>query len=199
MEFLLDPNIAYLLLVAGILFAWVAILTPGTGVPELLAVFSIVLAGYAVYHLSFHWWALGLLALSLVPFVRAVKGPHRARWLALSIVGLTVGSIFFFPARTGWISVHPALAASTTILYSVFLWVSVWKVAEVARTRPTHELSHLIGQKGEARTPVLQDGSVQVAGELWSAWSELPVTAGSPIRVVGRDGFVLKVQLDDSP
>ncbi len=56
--FLLDPNIAYLLLMAAILFVLLAIATPGTGVPELIAFFALVLAGYAVYHLSFNWWAL---------------------------------------------------------------------------------------------------------------------------------------------
>jgi membrane-bound serine protease (ClpP class) len=199
MEFLLDPNIAYLLLVVGMLFAWGAVITPGTGVPELLAVFSLVLAGYAVYHLSFNWWALALLMLSWGPFFYAVRGPRREAWLALSIIGLTLGSSFFFPTKSGLISVHPALAAITTLLYSVFLWISVRKVAEISRQRPAHELSSLIGQKGEARTAVLEDGSVQVAGELWSARSEQSLTAGSPIRVIGRDGFVLKVQLDEYP
>ena len=63
MEFLLDPNIAYLLLVAGTFFVLIAIAIPGTGIPEILAFFSIVLAGYAVYRLSFNWWALALLFL----------------------------------------------------------------------------------------------------------------------------------------
>jgi membrane-bound serine protease (ClpP class) len=194
MDFLLDPNIAYLLLVAGMLFALVAILTPGTGIPEILAVFSIVLAGYAVYHLSLNWWALGLLLLSLVPFLLAVRGPRRAGWLALSIVGLTAGSIFFFPTTKGLISVHPALAAITTLAYSAFLWVAVSKVSEISRTRPVHELMSLIGKTGEAKTTVLDEGSVQVAGELWSARSDRALIAGSQIKVIGLDGFVLQVE-----
>jgi membrane-bound serine protease (ClpP class) len=194
MDFLLDPNIAYLLLVAGMLFALVAILTPGTGIPEILALFSIVLAGYAIYHLSLNWWALALLLLSLVPFLLAVRGPRRPGWLALSIVGLTAGSIFFFPTTKGLISVHPALAAITTAAYSVFLWVAVRKVTEISRATPAHELRSLIGKTGEAKTAVLDEGSVQVAGELWSARSERALTAGSPIKVVGLDGFVLQVE-----
>jgi membrane-bound serine protease (ClpP class) len=196
MEFLLDPNVAYLLLIAAMMFSLLAIMTPGTGIPELLAVFSVFLAGYAVYHLSMNWWALTLLLLSIVPFAYSLRKPGRTAWLIVSIAGLTAGSVFFFPAAQGLISVHPLLALATTIAYSAFLWVAVRKVVEAAHTRPVHELAGLIGQKGEAKTAVKDDGSVQVAGELWSARSARALAAGSFVRVVGRDGFVLIVEKD---
>jgi membrane-bound ClpP family serine protease len=69
-------------------------------------------------------------------------------------------------------------------------------VVEAAQTRPVHELASLIGQKGEAKTAVKEDGSVQVAGELWSARSTRSLAAGSFIKVIGRDGFVLIVEKD---
>jgi len=196
MEFLLDPNVAYLLLIAAMMFSLLAIMTPGTGIPELLAVFSVFLAGYAVYHLSMNWWALALLLMSIVPFVYSLRKPGRTAWLIVSIVGLTAGSAFFFPAAHGLISVHPLLALATTIAYSAFLWVAARKVVEAAQTRPVHELASLIGQKGEAKTAVKDYGSVQVAGELWSARSARALAAGSLVRVVGRDGFVLIVEKD---
>ena len=77
MEFLLIPSIAYLVLVAAVLLTLVAIMTPGTGIAELLALFALLLAGYAVYHLSFNWWALLILILSVIPFLLAIRGPRR--------------------------------------------------------------------------------------------------------------------------
>src|SRR5512140_593206 len=74
MEFLLDPNIAYFVLVVAILFVLIALAVPGTGVPEVLALSAMLLAGYAVYHLSVNWWALALLLLSLAPFYFSVRG-----------------------------------------------------------------------------------------------------------------------------
>jgi membrane-bound serine protease (ClpP class) len=194
MELLLDPNVAYLLLTVGMMFLLLAIMTPGTGIPEILALFSVLLAGYAVYHLSLNWWALALLLVSIVPFAYSIRGPRRGVWLVVSIVGLTAGSVFFFPATSGLISVNPLLASATTIAYSAFLWVAVSKVVEAAQMRPAHELASLIGQTGEAKTAVKEDGSVQVAGELWSARSARALAAGSPIKVIGRDGFVLIVE-----
>jgi membrane-bound serine protease (ClpP class) len=198
MQFLFDPNVAYLLLVGGMLLALLAIMTPGTGIVEILAVFAILLAGYAVYHLSFNWWALLILLISLVPFIYSIRAPGRGLWLVASIVGLTVGSVFFFPATQGLTAVNPFIATGTTILYSAFLWVAVRKIVEAAHFRPVHELAGLIGQTGEAKTAVKEDGSVQVAGELWSARSARPLAPGSPVKVVGRDGFVLIVEKDTS-
>ena len=198
MEFLLDPNIAYVVLVGAILFLLVAIATPGTGIPEALGLFGIGVAGYAVYHLGLNWWALVLIAGSLVPFYFSVRGPRREVWLALSIVGLTLGSVFFFPATEGWISVNPILAAVTSALFAALLWVSARKVVQILRTRPALELSALIGESGETRTDVRDEGSVQVASELWSARSDKLIRAGRPVKVVGRDGFVLIVEESSS-
>jgi membrane-bound ClpP family serine protease len=60
--------------------------------------------------------------------------------------------------------------------------------------RPTHSLDGLVGQIGEAKTRVDEEGSVQVDGELWSARSEKSIPAGSMIRVIRREGFVLIVE-----
>jgi membrane-bound serine protease (ClpP class) len=69
---------------------------------------------------------------------------------------------------------------------------------EAAYTRPIHDLEGLVGRIGEARTRVHEDGSVQVAGELWSAKSETAIPAGSLIRVIRREGFNLVVEKDNS-
>jgi membrane-bound serine protease (ClpP class) len=194
MDFLLNPNIAYLLLVAATFLALMTLTAPGTGIAEISALFCMFLAGYAVYHLSFNWWAMVILLVSVVPFIFSIRGPRRELWLALSIVGLTVGSVFFFPAGQGIISVNPVLAIVTSALYAAFLWIAVRKVLQVSQTKPVNDISVLIGQRGETKTPVKAEGSVQVAGELWSARSEKPIPVGSPVRVIGRDGFILIIE-----
>ncbi len=201
MDLLLNPNIAYLLLVTATFCALVALIAPGTGLPELIAVFSLALAAYAVYHLSFNWWALVLLILSLVPFFIAVRGNasatvRRDRWLALSILGLTAGSVFFFPVGNGALSVNPLLALLTSAVYAILVWFSARKVIVATQGKPMQDISILIGQSGETKTAIDAVGSVHVSGELWSARSEMPIPAGKPIKVVGREGFMLIVEKD---
>lgn len=196
MDFLLEPNIAYLILLGGVLLSLMAIVTPGSGLFEVGAVFCLALAGYAVYNLSFNWWALIVLLLSIVPFIYAIQKPKRELYLGISILLLVVGSVFLF-AKDGWKpAVNPFVALIASGLLSVFLWIAVRKTTQAASVRPTHD-RELVGSTGEAKTKVHEDGSVYVAGEMWSAKSDEHIPAGSSIRVVRREGFVLVVEKDN--
>lgn len=194
MNFLLDPNIAYLILLGGVLLAMLSLASPGTGLLEIGALFCIALGGYAVYNLSFNWWALLLIGLSIIPFLYAIQKPRRELFLGLSILLLIVGSIFLFPRTANQAIVNPIVAILASGLVAGFLWIAVRKSVEATTTRPRHDLTGLIGQIGEARTKVNDEGSVLVAGELWSARSEKPIPAGSSIRVLRREGFILIVE-----
>jgi membrane-bound serine protease (ClpP class) len=197
MEFLLEPNVAYLILLSGILLGMMALVTPGTGLFEVGAFFCLALAGYAVYNLSFNWWALVILVLSILPFIYAIQRPKRENYLGLSILLLVIGSVFMF-AVDGWKpAVNPLVALVTSGLLSVFLWIVVRKTVQAAEARPAHDLEMLVGAIGEARSNVHEDGSVYVAGELWSAKSNSPIPDGSAIRVVRREGFILVVEKTD--
>ncbi len=194
MDILLDPSVAYLILLSGILFAMMALLTPGSGVFEVAAFFSLALAGYAIYNLSFNWWALCILASSIVPFVYAIRAARRRLYLGLSILLLVLGSVFLFSVD-GWKpAVNPLLALIASGSFAVFLWVAVEKSMQAIRARPSHDMDALIGMIGEARTRVHNEGSVYVGGELWSAKSEKAIPAGSAVRVIRREGFFLVVE-----
>ena len=194
MDFLLDPNVAYLILLGAVLLVMMSLAAPGTGLFEIGAFFCILLAGYAIYQLSFNWWALVLLGLSIVPFVYAIQKPKRELYLALSIFLLVIGSVFIFPRTENQAIVNPFVAIAGSALVAGFLWIAARKSMEAAGIRPSHDLDGLVGKIGEARTKVDDEGSVQVEGELWSARSEKTIPAGSPIRVLRREGFILIVE-----
>jgi len=194
MDFLLDPNVAYLILLGAVLLAMMSLAAPGTGLFEIGAFFCILLAGYAIYRLSFNWWALILLGSSIVPFVYALQKPKRELYVVLSILLLVVGSVFIFPRTENQAVVNPLVAIVASALVAGFLWIAVRKSVDAAGIRPSHDLDRLIGKIGEARTKVEEEGSVQVDGELWTARSEKTIPAGSSIRVLRREGFVLIVE-----
>ncbi len=73
MEIFLNPNLAYLLLVAGGMLAILAVISPGTGMLEIGALFILLLAGWEVYLLEINWWALVLLVLGIIPFALAIR------------------------------------------------------------------------------------------------------------------------------
>ncbi len=194
MDFLLDPNVAYLILLGGILLGLMAIVTPGTGLFEVGAFFCLALAGYEVYNLSFNWWALIVLVLSIVPFIYAIQKPKREPYLGLSILLLIIGSVFLF-ASEGWKpAVNPIVAVLASCLLAAYLWIAVRKTIQAAAARPAHDLDTLVGKIGETKSKVFDDGNVYVNGELWSARSDTELPAGSHVRVVRREGFVLVVE-----
>ena len=194
-----SPNIAYLLLMFGSIFLMMAIVTPGTHLLEGGALLMLAAAGYEIYNLGFNWWALVILVLALLPFIYSIQKSGREWALALSILALIVGSLYLFPG-TGFLpAVNPVLAVITSLLSAGFLWFIVRKGMQAYHARPLQDLQKLIGQAGQAKTEILDGGSVQVASELWSARSEKSIPAGSRVRVVSREGFTLIVERDGQP
>ncbi len=193
-EFLLQPDVAYLFLVGGFLLALMAILTPGTGVLEVGAVFVLFIAGWEIYNLPINVWALGVMLIGLVPFWLAVRKSGSLLYLGLSIVALVVGSVFLFQGE-GWIpAVNPFLAILVSTLMAGFLWIITRKTLEAQGRTPVHDLKSLMETTGIARTDIYQEGSVYLHNEDWSAKSEHPIPAGTKVRVLRREGFILWVE-----
>jgi membrane-bound serine protease (ClpP class) len=195
MQYLQNPNVDYLIIVFTTLLIFSAVVTPGTGVLEILAFGAILGSVFILVSSTFNYWALALIILSAVPFVVAVYGRGRQSWLLIvAIIMLTVGSIFLFATPTGRPAVSPFLAIVTSILADGFLWIAVRKSVQAHQVRATDTLTDIIGQVGEARSRIYQEGSALVNGELWSARSEREIAPGSKVRVTGREGFVLLVE-----
>jgi membrane-bound serine protease (ClpP class) len=192
---LLNPNVAYLFLVGGVLLAYFALVTPGTGFLEIGALFSLALAGYAVYYVPVHVWALVLLALSVIPFWMAIKNASlRGLYLGVSILAVVIGSAYLFRGESWQPAVNIWLVMVVSALTIAFLWISIVKTLEALEARPAHDLDALIGRIGEAKTDIYDEGSAQIAGELWSVYSKTPILAGTHVRVVERNGFLLEVE-----
>lgn len=197
MEFITDPNIAYVLLVLGSILIMLAIVTPGTGVLEIGALFSLALSGFAAYRTGINLWALVVLVLMLVPFIYATRKTNRSVYLAVSILMLTIGSIYLFPTQGLRPSVNPTLAIIVSLISGLFIWLIVLKTIAAMHSLPNHNLGSLLGKLGETKTIVHHEGSVQMDGELWSARSDKRILPGKQVRVVGRDGFTLIIESDD--
>jgi membrane-bound serine protease (ClpP class) len=195
MDILIDPNLAYVLLVVGIVMGIMALFAPGTGVLEVGALFVLFLAGWEISQLTINLWALGLLILGVLPFIVAVRKSRNLVFLVIALVVFVIGSTYLFRGESWWRpGVNPFLAIIVSVLASGFLWIATTKVLESENLRPRHNLEKIIGDFGEARTDIFNEGSVQIDSELWSAHSSIPIPSGSKVRVVKREGFILEVE-----
>jgi membrane-bound serine protease (ClpP class) len=194
MPILLEPNVAYLILVGGFLLAILAVLAPGTIILEVSSVFAILLAGYAVYNLPINWWALVILLVGVFPFLVALRKSGRLIYLAVSLAALVVGSVFLFRTENGLPAVNLALAVVVSLLTIGFLWLAASKTMVAMALKPAQNLDRLIGAIGEAKTPIYQEGTVYVGGENWSAHSQVNIPTHARVKVLRRSGFTLEVE-----
>lgn len=204
MEFLSNPNVAYLLLAGGLISTVLALVAPGTGILEIASFFILALAGWIIYayELPVNWWALIAIVIGLVSFYLSIatRKRYQKALLIVSILFIVLGSAFLFRSDEWWKPVvNPLLAASVSTASGVFFWIAARKVIEARKARPRHDLDALVGAIGEAKTPIHAQGSVQVASELWSAHSLEPIPEGARVRIISRDGFTLLVEAIDTP
>jgi membrane-bound serine protease (ClpP class) len=194
MEFLLDPNVAYIILTFGMLIAILAMLAPGTGLLEVGAFLLLFIAGYEIYNLPINLWSLGILILAIIPFVFAIRKTYKWYYMALSMAAMIAGSIFLFKNEQNLPAVDPLLAVITSLVVVGFFWIVVIKGVLASKMKPSHILTDVVGTTGETRTKVYKEGSVYAAGEMWSAWSKEPIPENSRVKIISKDGFILEVE-----
>ena len=194
MNFIFNPDFAYLALIMGLLLVFLAVIIPGTGVVELLALAVLLIAAVSMYNLTINLIAVAILLLSIFPFYMAVRHSGKKIYLLIAVIALGLGSAFIFKGEGFLPAVNPFLAVITSVFSAGFIWLVLEKGFEASRSVPVQDLRNLIGKTGEAETDILDEGTVHVAGELWSARSERLIPEGSIIRVIDRDGFTLIVE-----
>jgi len=191
---LMDPNVAYVLLVLGIVLGVLALFAPGTGFLEIGALFALVLAGISVANMEINPWALIVLILGIVPFVLALRKWRNWVFLGIAIVALVVGSVFLFRGPVGGPAVNVWLAIFVSLLAAGTLWLIGRKGLEAIARRPDFDLERLKEVTGVAVTNIFREGSVYINGEDWSARSNELIPVGSKVRVLKRQGLVLEVE-----
>lgn len=194
MNFLLDPNISYVILISGIVMAVLALFAPGTGLLEVGSVLAIVIAGYSVANLPINWWALVILLVGVFPFLFVLRRSRNLIFLVISILAMIVGSVFIFRTETGQPAIDPVLATLTSILVTGFMWIIATRGIEALKMKPYNRTGKLIGKTGIARSDILNTGSVFIQNEEWSARSKESIPVGSKVTIIGQEGFTLVVE-----
>lgn len=196
---LLNPNVAYVLLVLGFTVGLLALFSPGTGLLELGAIFALVLAMYSIANLPFNGWALAVMVTGFVPFIISLRTRNpRLRWglLGASMVAFILGSAFLFHDEAGRPAVNFWLILVTSALTVGMVWLLSHKSLEAITSQPAFNLDRLVGMHGRASSDIRPEGTVYVDGEEWTALSEEFIPAGSSVRVLARTGLTLQVEPD---
>jgi len=188
-NFILNPDIAFVVLGIALLVTIFALLAPGSGVLEVMALILLIAVGYAVANMPVNLWALFFLLIGIVTVIVAFRKTKKWYFIAGPIAFLIIGMVFLF-----W-GVNPLLAGFGAVGIGAFIWLIGHNISATFRQKPYSDLDRMVGMIGTASTAIGHEGSVYVDGESWTAKSDAPFPAGSQVRVLERKGLVLKVEI----
>jgi membrane-bound ClpP family serine protease len=196
MNFFININLAYLLIVVAVMLAITNILSPKALVSANGIVICLGEAAFALYHFIASPWALVVTALSPLPYFFAIHqtGNLRHLLLALTAIMLVFGSAFLFVDKNGHPAINPALMWLVSIICAEFIWVATERRLNTQGGKRGINLDPMVGIIGRAVTNVFDIGLVEFEGETWSARSDHPILAGSTVRILKNEGMILVVK-----
>jgi membrane-bound serine protease (ClpP class) len=189
-----DPNIAFLLMMAGIYGLIFEFAVPGTMVPGTIGVICLLLSLYALNLLPINYAGAGLVLLGIGLMIAEV---HIGAFGLIGIAGVVafgIGSFMMFNSGVPGFELSLSVVAAAVIV-SAALFALVLALLVRSRKQPVVTGKEaLLGAEGETLAWQQEEGRVRVKGEVWRARSSRPLAAGTRVKVVNREGLVLFVE-----
>jgi membrane-bound serine protease (ClpP class) len=197
LAYIMNPNIAFILLAVGALALYAEFNHPGAVVPGTVGVVFILLAIFALNLLPVRFAAIVLILASFVLFALEAKFAAHGVLAIGGIVTLTLGALLLVDAPIPEMRVHLATALAVSVPLGI-ITVFLMNIALKARANKIVTGSQgLIGESGVAQTMLAPQGKVFVHGEIWDAISSAGVPAGQTVVVRRVEG--LQLQVDPVP
>jgi membrane-bound serine protease (ClpP class) len=193
-----NPNIAYLLLLAGIYGIMFEFFSPGAYFPGVLGSIALLVGLYALNLLPISYAGAGLVLLGMAMMLAEAFLPSFGVIGIGGIAAFVIGSLLLFPGQApgyelSWSAIIAATAVSAGFLMLVI--TLVWRAHR--RTVVTGD-TLLIGRPAQVLHWDNNEGEVQVSGERWRATSAAPLSPGQRVRVVDRHNLILSVEPEAS-
>jgi len=194
LAYLMDPNVAFILLAVGALALYAEFNHPGAVVPGTVGVVFILLAIFALNLLPTRFAAVVLIFASFILFALEAKFATHGVLAIGGIVTLTLGGLLLVDAPIPEMRVHLLTALAVSIPLGI-ITVFLMTIAMKARANKIVTGSQgLIGEMGVAQTALAPQGKVFIHGELWDAMSSAGIPAGQQVVVREVDGLRLRVE-----
>ncbi len=199
LSFLMEPDIAFILLAIGALALYTEFNHPGAVIPGTVGVVFILLAVFALHLLPIRFAAVVLIFASFVLFALEAKFATHGVLAIGGITTLVIGALLLVdsPIPEMRVRLTTALAVSIPVgLITVFLMTVALRAR---RSKVLTGAEGLIGEVAVAQTALAPGGKVFVHGELWDAVASDNVPAGDKVVVEKVDGLQLRVQPAHKP
>jgi len=189
-----NPNLAYILLMIGLLGLYFEFSHPGAILPGVLGGISLLLAVFAFQILPINYVGLGLIILAVILFILEVKVQSFGMLAVGGIAAMIIGSLMLIKSPIA--ELRPSLRFVLPVVLAVSLIV-LFLLTVVFRAHARRAMTGregMVGEIGTARTDLSPAGRVFVHGELWQAEADGTVRAGEKVKVVEvLDGLKIRV------
>jgi membrane-bound serine protease (ClpP class) len=192
-----NPNVAYTLLVLGLIALVMAFAVPGTGLLEVGAGLCLILALLGLSRLPVNIAGLLLILVGIGMFIADLQLQSGLVALGGAVV-LGIGSLFLFRPDERAFAVSWWLILLTSGGTAIFFGFGLQRALRAMQTRPLISQENILGAHGVIKSPLAPEsqfvGTAQVAGELWTVKSDEPMSEGTPVVVVQIEGLTLFVR-----
>lgn len=194
LNILADPNIAYLLMMAGMLGLYLEFSNPGLLFPGLAGGICLILALTAFQVLPINYTGLVLIGLGMALLIAEMFLPSFGILGVSGIAAFVLGSLFLFDTPDAELAVDRGIIFAASLAVGTFMFI-VGSLAVRAWRRPVASgMEGLQGEIGEVRTPLTPQGKVWVHGEYWTAQSDEEIEVGQKVQIVEIDHMILRVR-----
>ncbi len=197
LSWLLHPQIAYLLLLGGMLGLFIEITHPGTIFPGTFGGICLLLGMYALSVLPTNIAGLLLIIFGLVLFGLEVKIVSYGLLSIGAVVCLFFGSVILFRDEFGYLTIPISAIVAPLAFFTVVVGFIVYLVAKAQRRKNVSGMSSMVGMTGQVRKWSGKKGTIQVRGEIWRATALQSDFRPSPedyVKVVGINGLTLEIE-----
>lgn len=192
--FLMDPNIAFLILIIGALAIYAEFNTPGAVIPGVVGLIFVVLALFALNLLPIRFAAVGLLLVSFILFgLEAKFNAHGALGVGGTVM-MILGALLLVDGPIPEMRIHLLTALAVSIPFGAITIFLVSIAVRARRNKIVTGISGLIGETAIAQTALTPNGKVFLNGELWDARSPTSAPAGATVVVRSVNGLQLTVE-----
>ncbi len=188
-----DPNISYLLLMAGLLGLYMEFSHPGTFFPGVAGAICLLLAFASFQLLPINYAGLLLMLLGIALLASEAFFPSFGVLGIGGIISLALGSLLLFDTQGADFGVDRGIVFTAVATVGTFVLAISYLVVRSQNARPTMGREGLIGEVGEVRGRLSPLGKVFVHGEYWNARADGEIEIGEKVKVVGYEGMCLKV------
>ena len=190
-----NPNIAYLLMMLGILGIFFEISQPGVILPGVIGAIAILLAFFALSTLPVNYVGVLLILLAVVLFVLEVKVVSYGILSIGGVVAMAFGSLMLIDSSEPYLQISRAVIAATVAVSAGFFLLATWMVIRTQRRPISSGQEGMIGECGQVIETIDGKGQIFVHGEYWRARSSEIIPAGEDVIVVALlDGLELEVK-----